>query len=125
MGDDKFFCVRAHFGYSIATHGDVLRITIHEEADNVRLKLEGRIVGPWTAELDRTWHSLVPSLDDKKLSVDLRGVSYIDREGRGILAKIYRQTHAQFETDTPLTEYFAQEARTNSFTNGNGKGAPK
>jgi ABC-type transporter Mla MlaB component len=113
----------------------VLRITLHEEADKVMLKLEGRIVGPWSAELDRTWHSLSPSLDDKKLSVDLCGVSYIDRDGRGILADIYRQTHAQFEADTPLTRYFADEVRASNskLANGDGnghgksskKGAPK
>ena len=89
----------------------MLRITIHEEATKVMLKLEGRIVGPWTAELDRTWHSLGPSLEGRKLSVDLCGVSYIDREGRGVLADIYRKTQAEFQTDTPLTEYFVQEAR--------------
>jgi hypothetical protein len=100
----------------------VLRITINEKANKVMLKLEGRIVGPWTAEFDRTWHSLGPSLRDKKLSVNLCGVSYIDREGRGILADIYRQTRAQFQTDTPLTEYFAQEARSSSSKNGNSNG---
>ncbi len=91
----------------------MLKITIQEEAKKVRLKLEGRIVGPWVTELDRTWHSLGPSLDGKTLSVDLCGVSYIDREGRGVLADIYRQAHAVFEANTPLTEYFVQEARSN------------
>jgi hypothetical protein len=101
----------------------VLRITINEEPEKLTLRLEGRIVAPWTAELDRTWHSLGPSLAGKKVSVDLCGVSYIDREGRGILADMYRKTHARFQTDTPLTEYFAQEARSSRFENGKGKGA--
>jgi hypothetical protein len=98
----------------------VLRITIDDEANPVRLKLEGRIVGPWVAELDRTWHSLSPSLRERKLCVDLCGVSYIDHEGRRILADIYRQTQAQFETDTPMAEYFAEEARASS-NNGSSK----
>jgi hypothetical protein len=89
----------------------VLRITIHEEPNKVMLKLEGRIVGPWTAEFDRTWHSLGPSLHGRKLSIDLCGIAYIDRQGREILADIYRQTHARFEANTPLTGYFAEEAR--------------
>jgi ABC-type transporter Mla MlaB component len=114
--------VLRHFGSSIATYHDVLRITINEEPDKVMLKLEGRIVGPWTAELDRTWHSLGPSLNDKTLSVDLCGVSYIDRDGRGVLADIYRHTHARFEVDTPLMEYFVQEARDSGSKNGNGNG---
>lgn len=98
----------------------MLRITIDDEANPVRLKLEGRIVGPWVAELDRTWKSLGPSLGDRKLRIDLCGVSYIDREGRRILADIYRQAQAEFEADTPLTEYFAEEARARS-QNRNGK----
>lgn len=100
----------------------MLRITINEEATKVVLKLEGRIVGPWTAELDRTWHSLGPSLDDRKLIVDLRDVSYIDHKGREILAEMYRKTGAQFQTDTPLTGYFAQEARSSTLQNGSGNG---
>jgi hypothetical protein len=105
----------------------VLRITINEDATKVMLKLEGRIVGPWTTELDRTWHSLGPSLAGRKLCVDLCGVSYIDREGRGVLADIYRKTQAEFQTDTPLTEYFVQEARSDGSRNGNSieKGASK
>ncbi len=98
----------------------MLRITIDDEANPVRLKLEGRIVGPWVAELDRTWNSLSPSLGKRKLCVDLCDVSYIDREGRRILAEMYRQTQAQFETDTPLAEYFAEEARASS-KNGSSK----
>jgi len=84
------------------------------------LKVEGRIVGPWTAELDRIWQSLSPSLDGRKLAVDLRGVSYIDHKGREILAEIYRKTGGQFQTDTPLAEYFAQEARSSILQNGSG-----
>jgi ABC-type transporter Mla MlaB component len=98
----------------------VLRITINDERDKVILKLEGRVAGPWTAELNRTWRSLSPSLKHKELLVDLCGVSYVDQQGRDILAEIYRQNHAQFEANTPLTKYFAEEARKN-FTNGDGK----
>jgi anti-anti-sigma regulatory factor len=104
----------------------VLRITIHEEATKVILKLEGRIVGPWATEFDRTWRSLNLSLNgkNKNLLVDLCGVSYVDREGRGVLADIYRRTHARFETETPLMEHFVQEAESSS-ENANEKGATK
>lgn len=115
----------------------MLRITLQEEAGTVMLKLEGRIVGLWAAELHRVWDSIGPSLNDKKLSIDLCGVSYIDRNGRGILADMYMQTHAHIKANTPLTRYFADEVRASSFeindgnANGNGheksneKGAPK
>lgn len=101
----------------------MLKITIQEGARAVTLKLEGRVVGPWVAEFDRTWQSLAPSLDGKKLSVDLRGVTYINTEGTEILAEIYRQTHAQFKADTPLTKYFVEQAKDNNSHNGDEKGA--
>jgi len=98
----------------------VLRITINEEPKKLTLKLEGRVAGPWVGELDRTWHSLCAALEKKALSIDLCDVTYVDREGRKILADIYRQTRAQFEADTPLAEYFAEEARASSPKSGNG-----
>lgn len=116
-------CDGFHVGSWRATYGFMLKITIQEGARNVSLKLEGRVVGPWVAEFERTWHSLAPSLDGKKLSVDLCGVTYIDSEGREILAEIYRQTRAQFSADTPLTKYFVEQAQNSNSHNGNGKGA--
>lgn len=108
----------------IAIHHCVLKITIQEETKTVRLKLEGRIVGPWVAVLDRTWHSLGPSLNGKMLSVDLCEVTYIDRDGRAVLADMYRQAHALFAANTPLTDYFVQEAKSSGLDQ-NGKGASK
>jgi ABC-type transporter Mla MlaB component len=100
----------------------VLRITTNDEPTKLTLKLEGKIMGPWVAELERAWHSVDPVLDDKKLAIDLRGVSYVDHEGRAILAEIYRHTHAQFEADSPLTQYFAQEARSNGLIGATNSG---
>lgn len=83
------------------------------------LKIEGKIVGAWTTELKRVWDSLSPCLCGKKLFIDLCGVNYIDPEGRKVLAEIYRRTRARFHTNTPLTEYFAQQA-SSSLENGHG-----
>ena len=74
------------------------------------MKLEGRIAGPEVAEFNREWHSLAPSLGSKKLSVDLRGVTFVDSDGRQLLHEIYEKTGADILADTPLTEYFAEEA---------------
>ena len=76
----------------------------------MKMKLEGRIAGPWVEEFDRTWHSLAPFLESKKLAVDLRGVSYIEPEGRRLLAEIYEKTGAEFQTNSLLVGLFAQEA---------------
>ena len=93
---------------------NTLRITIHDEREAVRLKLEGMVVGPWVKEFDRTWRNLAPSLDSRKLVVDLCGVLHMDSEARQLLADIYKQTRADLLTNTPMTEYFAEEARRRS-----------
>lgn len=62
-------------------------------------------------ELDRAWQSLAASLGSKKLLVDLREVTHMDLNGRQVLADIHSATGAKFVADTPLTKYFAAEAR--------------
>jgi hypothetical protein len=43
--------------------------------------------------------------------VDLRGVTFIDKAGRTVLAEIHSKTNADFLADTPMTKYFADEAK--------------
>jgi ABC-type transporter Mla MlaB component len=91
-----------------------LRITVTEEPEATTMKLEGKVVGPWVAELNRAWRSLMASLGSKKLRVDLRGIDRIDPGGTHILAEIHRQTGANFLADSPITKYFAEQARLQS-----------
>jgi ABC-type transporter Mla MlaB component len=89
----------------------VLKITIKDEPKTATLRLEGRVAGPWVIELWQVWHSLAGSLGTKKLLVDLRGITHINADGQAILAEIYSTTGADFLADTPMTKYFAEEAR--------------
>ncbi len=57
------------------------------------------------------WQSLAPSVGGGKLCVDLCGITHIDAKGQRILAEIHRKTGAEFLADTPMTKYFAEEAR--------------
>jgi anti-anti-sigma regulatory factor len=86
-----------------------LRITIEENAQAIVVKLEGRIVGPWAAELDRLWEQTLPTLDSRKLSLDLRETTYADAGGIQVLRAIYSQTEAAILTSTPWTQYLAEE----------------
>jgi anti-anti-sigma regulatory factor len=96
----------------------MVRITIHDGEKLVTLKIEGRVADPMTSEVNRSWQELAPSLGSRKLSVDLRGVTFMDAAGRHLLAEIHAKTGAEFLADTPMTKYFAEEAmqgiRTNS-----------
>jgi anti-anti-sigma regulatory factor len=89
----------------------MLRVTVNQDhGEFVTLKLEGKLSGARVLELSRVWQSLEPSLGSRKLSVDLRDVTFADSKGIQALAEIYSRTGAAFLADTPLTKYFAEEA---------------
>ena len=77
----------------------------------MRLKLEGKLTGPWVREFDQAWRSLRSSLDSRKLVIDLCGVIHMDAEAQRLLTEIYEKTGAELVADTPMTKYFADEAR--------------
>jgi anti-anti-sigma regulatory factor len=86
-----------------------LRITLEENGETMIVKLEGRIVGPWAAELDRLWAQTSPSLASRRVSLDLRETTYADAGGIQVLRAIYSQTEAAILTSTPWTQYLAAE----------------
>lgn len=89
-----------------------MRVTIEDgEPSGVTLKIEGRVVGAMVPELDKAWQQLATSLGSRKLSVDLRGVTYVDSTGERVLSKIHQETGAEFLADTPMTKYLATKAK--------------
>ena len=87
-----------------------MKITIDASEHFVTLKIEGRVADVFVAEVQRAWQGLVPSIGQRKFSVDLRGVTFMDSAGRQQLAQIYAQTGAEFIATTPMTKYFVEEA---------------
>ncbi|HVU44995.1 MAG TPA: hypothetical protein VHD85_02650 [Terracidiphilus sp.] len=86
-----------------------LRITVEENADAMTIKLEGRVTGPWVAELSRLWQQTSSTLGSRQLSLDLRETTYADAGGIEALRAIYSQTKAAILTSTPWTQYLAEE----------------
>jgi ABC-type transporter Mla MlaB component len=107
-----------HFGSVIAISTGVLRITVDEKPKLVTLKLEGRVAGSWVAEFGRTWRSLAPFLDSKKLSLDLREVTQMDAEGQSLLAEIYDKTGAEIQTNSLEMEFCVREVMQEHDRNG-------
>jgi len=89
--------------------GMALRITIEENGQAMVLKLEGRVVGPWVDELDHLWDRTSASLAARKLSLDLRDTTFADAGGIRVLRAIYSQTDAAILTNSPWTQYLAEE----------------
>jgi anti-anti-sigma regulatory factor len=86
-----------------------LRITVQENATELAIKLEGRIAGPWVAELDRLWLETKPTLDARKVVLDLRDTTFADAGGIRVLRAIFSQAQAAILTSTPWTQYLADE----------------
>ena len=88
----------------------MLKISINDEKAVATLKIEGKLVGPWAMELGRTWQDLWASARRMPLQVDIRGVTFADQKGTHILREIVRETGAEILSDSPLTQYFANQA---------------
>lgn len=74
------------------------------------MKLEGKIVGPWVAELRRAWTELRSSHATKKLALDLCAVTSVDESGLALLQEMHHATPAEFIANSPLTKHFADRA---------------
>lgn len=85
-----------------------LRITIQQSEDATELTLEGRVAGPWAAELGRVWMERAPLLANTTLLIDLSNVTYADADGTRVLREIYAQTRPQVVANTPWTQHLAR-----------------
>lgn len=88
-----------------------LRITLEENAETMVLKLEGRLAGPWVAELDRLWTQASLQRHGRKLALDLRHTTFADSRGIEVLRTIYSETGADLLTGSPWTQYLAEEVQ--------------
>ena len=66
----------------------MLRIYIHDDMPVTSFVLEGKLVGPWVKELEKHWESAVATSASRTMLVDLADVSFIDSEGRALLARM-------------------------------------
>ena len=65
----------------------MLRITIEPYEQEVRLKLEGDLIGTWVRDLEESWRAAREGGRDAGL--DLTGVTKVDDAGRYLLALIH------------------------------------
>jgi anti-anti-sigma factor len=87
----------------------MLRISIEETPDAMEIKLEGRIAGPWAAELGRVWVETAPRLASRKLILNLSSVTYADASGTELLGRIYSQTRAELLAETLGAQSLAEQ----------------
>jgi hypothetical protein len=66
----------------------MLRITVDQDDMSCRLKLAGRLCGPWVAETEHAWRS--SPCPGKQIEVDMRELTSIDDHGRELLSAMYQ-----------------------------------
>jgi len=74
----------------------MLRITVRSRPEELRLKLEGKLEGPWVDELETCWRREQEQSPSRRTVIDLNNVWLIDRAGKRLLCTM-RQEGAQFE----------------------------
>lgn len=67
----------------------MFKITRQEDGPTTTLLIEGRLAGPWVAELDSCWRAM-PGRAGSRLQVDLTGVTFIDAEGKALLSRMWQ-----------------------------------
>jgi hypothetical protein len=77
----------------------MLRITADESRMPVRLRLEGKLTGPWVAELAQVYRERRP--DGAGFVFDLEGLTGADEAGRSLLTAI-RNDGVAIENVNPL-----------------------
>ena len=79
----------------------MLKITLHDSAQEFRLTLEGRLSGPWVAELEQCWHTASSTTAGRKTILDLGEVDFVCPEAEPLLFRMHQQG-VEFLAVTPV-----------------------
>jgi anti-anti-sigma regulatory factor len=86
----------------------MLRITARTSPEALTFLVEGKLVGEWAKELERTWEQNAAERTDRASIIDLSETQFIDSQGRQILAKLFGDG-AFFRTACPMIESIVSE----------------
>jgi hypothetical protein len=86
----------------------MLRITTGQNRGTMEFRLEGDLSGDWVAALKGCWHDAMILDFPTSIRVDLTEVTFIDAEGKELLASMYRHG-AEFVAVDVLTRGVIEE----------------
>lgn len=87
----------------------LLRIHIETRPQAVTLRLEGKLIEPWVAELVRVWMDLSHGPHaGQPVCIDLEEVSFVDARGRSMLAALW-QLGCELKGSGPFISAVIQE----------------
>jgi anti-anti-sigma regulatory factor len=85
----------------------VLRITITDEPKEQRWTLQGRLSGPWVAQLKSNWEKSHGQNGIRKWIVDVSGVTFVDLDGERVLG-IMMKDGAEFIASGVYTKHILE-----------------
>jgi ABC-type transporter Mla MlaB component len=88
----------------------VLRITWTNGEQPMTLKLEGELAGSWVGVTELAWSELIGGSPKKDVRVDLSDVSFVDSEGRKLLARMLGQG-AELQSRHLMTKYVIEQLK--------------
>jgi hypothetical protein len=86
----------------------MLKISIIEGQTERRLIVEGKLVGPWAAELRGTCEKANADLFGRKLFIDMRHLTAISQEGENVLLELI-QKGVKFRCDGVFTKHVLKQ----------------
>lgn len=67
----------------------MLRITVHKNGSFCRLKLAGKLGGPWVPEMEKAWRTALYS-PATHIEIDMKEVTAVDEDGRELLVSMHQ-----------------------------------
>jgi hypothetical protein len=69
----------------------MLRITVHDDPDCTKFKIEGTLVGPWVHEAKECWQRTRATRHGHTVRFDLAGMTSIDAAGKEFLSAMHAE----------------------------------
>jgi hypothetical protein len=69
----------------------MMKVETGHGSKDVELTVCGRVAGCWVAELERAWQAAKSEHAGSSISVDLKGVSFVDSAGEDLLRSMHRE----------------------------------
>ena len=86
----------------------MFRLSMLETDAQRKLVLEGKLVSPWTQEVESAWRLAQEHLEGRKLIVDLTNVTLIGSDGEDTLMNLMREG-ARFTGCGVLTKHLLKQ----------------
>ena len=68
-----------------------MKISILDNQRQRQLLIEGKLIGPWATELARVWRQATVDLNDRALTIDVKGLTAITDDGENVLLDLMKE----------------------------------